>query len=158
MNTATLNRRRLLKSLGTAGLAAAAPMGRAAGPSVASGAPSEIKPTVVHTRELMAREPEKHLWHLHQTPVSRTNLVQMRGESARHIHPDAAHSLYVISGELKATVGDEEIVLREGDFISIPAGVPHGYAVPGGGTALLVSMDSPPYDPAKTVPAKKDGK
>jgi hypothetical protein len=42
-------------------------------------------------------------------------------------------------------------LLREGDYISIPAGMKHGYSVAPGKTALLISMDAPPYDPQKRV-------
>lgn len=139
-----MNRRHLLKSVGTASLAAGVPV-------VTQAVEREsLKPTIIRTHDLMQSEPNQHLWHLHQTAISRTNLVEMRGRSTAHIHPDAAHSLYLISGEAKATVGGEEFALRAGDFISIPAGVVHGYTVAEGKTALFISMDSPPYDPAKT--------
>jgi len=113
-------------------------------------------PTLVRTRELMAREPNastttSHVWRLHQSATSRTNLVEMRGEAGEHIHPDAEHSLYVISGEVLVRAGDLETTLRAGDYISIPAGMKHGYSVPADKPALLISMDAPPYDPRKTV-------
>ena len=119
-------------------------------------AAQQMAPTIVRTRELMAREPNPsttggHLWRLHQSATSRTNLVEMRGEAGEHLHPDAEHSLYVISGELTVRAGDLETTLREGDYISIPAGMKHGYTVAPGKTALLISMDAPPYDPQKTV-------
>ena len=113
-------------------------------------------PTLVRTRELMAREPNAstttgHVWRLHQSATSRTNLVEMRGEAGEHIHPDAEHSLYVISGEVLVRARDLETTLRAGDYISIPAGMKHGYSVPVDKPALLISMDAPPYDPRKTV-------
>jgi mannose-6-phosphate isomerase-like protein (cupin superfamily) len=105
-------------------------------------------PTLVRTRELMAREPNAstttgHVWRLHQSATSRTNLVEMRGEAGEHIHPDAEHSLYVISGEVLVRAGDLETTLRAGDYISIPAGMKHGYSVPADKPALLISMDAP---------------
>ena len=116
-------------------------------------------PTIVHTRELMTREPNPstttgHVWRLHQSATSRTNLVEMRGEAGEHIHPDAEHSLYVISGEVMVRAGDVETTLRAGDYISIPAGMKHGYSVPADKPALLISMDAPPYDPRKTIRSK----
>ena len=75
----------------------------------------------------------------------------MRGEAREHIHPDAEHSLYVISGELTVHAGDLETKLQAGDYVSIPAGMKHGYTVATGKSALLISMDAPPYDPQKTV-------
>ena len=78
----------------------------------------------------------------------------MRGEAGEHIHPDAEHSLYVISGEVRVRSGDLETTLRAGDYISIPAGIKHGYSVPADKPALLISMDAPPYDPQKTIRPK----
>lgn len=121
----------------------------------------EVKPaipTIVRTHDLMAREADKHLWTLHQSTTSRTNLVLMTGEGTRHLHPDAEHSLYVISGEVKATVGDQELMLGPGDYISIPAGVPHSYLASREKPALLISMDAPAYDPAKTIRLKAETK
>src|SRR5437016_14181905 len=102
-------------------------------------------PTIVRTAELMAREPNTssttgHVWRLHQSATSRTNLVEMRGEAREHIHPDAEHSLYVISGEVRVRAGSVETTLRAGDYITIPAGMKHGYRVPADKPALLISM------------------
>ena len=124
---------------------------------------AEAVPTLVRTRELMAREPNPsstagHVWRLHQSATSRTNLVEMRGVAGEHIHPDAEHSLYVISGEVMVHAGDLETTLQAGDYISIPAGMKHGYRVPVDKTALLISMDAPPYDPQKTVRSNDSAK
>jgi quercetin dioxygenase-like cupin family protein len=124
---------------------------------------SSAGPTIVRTKELMAREPNPsktsgHVWRLHQSATSRTNLVEMRGEAGEHIHPDAEHSLYVISGEVTLRAGDLETTLRAGDYVSIPAGMKHGYTVPADKPALLISMDAPPYDPQKTIRPGKTSK
>lgn len=37
------------------------------------------------------------------------------------------HQQYVLNGEAKVIVGDETFHAKEGDFIYIPAGVPHYY-------------------------------
>jgi quercetin dioxygenase-like cupin family protein len=148
-------RRRFLKQAGVLALALPSTMRAAEGqpPGATAG------PTIVRTRELMAREPNRstttgHIWRLHQSAMSRTNLVEMRGEAGEHIHPDAEHSLYVISGEITVRAGEVETTLKAGDYISIPAGTKHGYSVPADKPALLISMDAPPYDPQKTVRTK----
>ena len=150
-----IRRRTFLKQTSVLALALP-PALRAADPPV----PASLEPTIVRTRELMAREPNTsttsgHVWRLHQSATSRTNLVQMRGEAGEHIHPDAEHSLYVISGEVSVRAGDLQTTLRAGDYISIPAGLKHGYSVPSDKPALLISMDAPPYDPQKTIRAKE---
>ena len=149
--TKAIRRRRFLKQASVITLALPTAL-QAADTSV----PTAAAPTIVRTRELMAREPNPtsatgHVWRLHQSATSRTNLVEMRGGAGEHIHPDAEHSLYVISGELTVRAGDLETTLQQGDYISIPAGMKHGYTVAAGKSALLISMDAPPYDPQETV-------
>ena len=154
-----IHRRRFLKQAGAFALALPPALYAADAPVPAS-APA---PTIIRTRELMAREPNPststgHVWRLHQSATSRTNLVEMRGEASEHIHPDAEHSLYVISGEVLVRAGDLETTLRAGDYISIPAGMKHGYNVPPDKPALLISMDAPPYDPQQTIRTKGSAK
>jgi mannose-6-phosphate isomerase-like protein (cupin superfamily) len=155
MKTTSPTRRHFIQAGGLAAITAAisgdafaAEASDAAPPTTG---PASLKPTIVHTHELMEKEPKKNLWTLHQSATSRSNLVRMHGPGVRHFHPDAEHSLYVISGTVKATVADEKFTLTAGDYINIPAGVPHGYDATGPEPALLVSMDAPAYDPAKTV-------
>jgi quercetin dioxygenase-like cupin family protein len=155
----TSPRRCFLKRAGTLALVLPPALRAANAPTT----PGEGIPTLVRTRELMAREPnpsltDGHVWRLHQSATSRTNLVEMRGVAGEHIHPDAEHSLYVISGEVMVHAGDLETTLHAGDYISIPAGMKHGYRVPADKTALLISMDAPPYDPQKTVRSRDSSK
>src|SRR5215467_9064462 len=150
-------RRSFLKQASSLSLALPATLSAANGPAQASA----TGPTIVRTQELMALEPNPsrtkgYVWRLHQSATSRTNLVEMRGEAGEHIHPDAEHSLYVISGEVMVKAGGMETNLRAGDYISIPAGTKHGYTVPADKPALLISMDAPPYDSQKTI-RTKDG-
>jgi mannose-6-phosphate isomerase-like protein (cupin superfamily) len=155
----TIPRRCFLKRAGALALALPPALQGVAAP----GSAKEDAPTLVRTRELMVREPNPsstagHLWRLHQSATSRTNLVEMRGVADEHTHPDAEHSLYVISGEVMVHAGELETTLHPGDYISIPAGMKHGYRVPAGKTALLISMDAPPYDPQKTIRGKGSNK
>jgi len=90
------------------------------------------------------------VWNVRQNDTIRINLVEMSGELALHKHPDADHSLVVLEGEVRVQIADKKIVVRKGDFISIPANVPHKYWSLTK-TAMLMSMDAPYYDPAKTV-------
>ncbi len=90
------------------------------------------------------------VWHIRQNEIIRINLVEMSGELILHKHPDADHSLMVIEGKVLALVGNEKIEMNKGDFLSIPANLPHKYWTLSE-TALLVSMDAPYYDPQKTI-------
>jgi len=42
-----------------------------------------------------------------------------------HIHPNCEEHLYVLSGSCEHRLGQETVVLKKGDVIRIPAGVPH---------------------------------
>ena len=46
-----------------------------------------------------------------------------------HIHHDAAEAFYVLSGEYRIFIGDDEYACPTGSFIYIPAGAPHGFRV-----------------------------
>ena len=46
-----------------------------------------------------------------------------------HIHHNAAEAFYVVAGEYRIFVDDEEFACPAGSFIHIPAGVRHGFRV-----------------------------
>ena len=46
-----------------------------------------------------------------------------------HIHHDAAEAFYVVSGEYRIFIGEDEYACPAGSFIYIPAGAPHGFRV-----------------------------
>lgn len=100
--------------------------------------------------KLMRDKPREGLWTIKRTDTIRVNLVRMSGEMKMHKHPDAEHSFFVLEGKIDALIGAERIILKKGDFVSIPQGVPHKYWVKSK-RALIISMDAPYYDPAKTV-------
>src|SRR3954466_8736135 len=60
----------------------------------------------------------------------------------RHRHP-WHESFYVLSGELKFTVGDDQIFARAGDLVHAPGGVPHTYTNAGSATATALALFSP---------------
>lgn len=108
-----------------------------------------------HSRVWTMRRTRLDARALDATSHARTNLVEMKGELPYHVHPDAEHTLLVLRGRVCAWTGTEAHVLDEGDYISIPAGIPHKYeVVPVTGadseTALLLSFDAPAYDPEKS--------
>ncbi len=109
-----------------------------------------VKHKVLLTKKPDINGPNIKVWTVQQNETIRINYIEMSGELPLHKHPDAAHSLMVISGKVKVQIGSMLKVMEEGDFISIPADVPHKYW-PLNGKARLVSMDAPYYDPQKTI-------
>lgn len=111
--------------------------------------------TLIERKKLLASKPSIDgrnikVWTIQQNESIRINFVEMSGELPLHKHPDAAHSLMVLSGRIKVQIGKQFKIINEGDYISIPAGVPHKYW-PQTETATLISMDAPYYDTSKTV-------
>ena len=84
-----------------------------------------------------------------------------------HIHHNEDETLYVIDGEMKVWKGDEEQILRKGEFIFLPRGIPHWYNVvsptarhlvmitPGGFESLFREIGTPVKDSAAD-PADRD--
>src|SRR5262245_18877618 len=69
------------------------------------------------------------------------NCLEAGQTQAVHAHQDADKFYFVLSGEGRFTVGDEEKTVGQGMLVVAPAGVPHG--VSNGGNerlALLVSI------------------
>ena len=58
--------------------------------------------------------------------IVRKVTLAVDGSMPNHIN-EIQHQQYVLKGEAKVIVGDEEYHARAGDFIYIPAGVEHNY-------------------------------
>ncbi|NQU22804.1 MAG: cupin domain-containing protein [Candidatus Nealsonbacteria bacterium] len=54
-------------------------------------------------------------------------IVQVNAGQANppHVHPNCEEHLYVLSGSCEHWIGKQKIVLKAGDVIRIPQGVPH---------------------------------
>jgi mannose-6-phosphate isomerase-like protein (cupin superfamily) len=46
-----------------------------------------------------------------------------------HTHEDAAEAFYVLAGEYRIFLGDDEYLCPAGSFVYVPAGVVHGFRV-----------------------------
>lgn len=46
-----------------------------------------------------------------------------------HIHDDAAEAFYVLEGEYRIFIGDDEHLCPAGSFVYVPPGVEHGFRV-----------------------------
>lgn len=111
--------------------------------------------TLVKLKSMLLKKPDIEgqnvkVWTIKQDEMIRVNYVEMSGELRLHSHPDADHSLMLLKGRVQVQVDQEMIFLEPGDFISIPAHVPHKYWSMDG-ISTLVSMDAPYYDPSQTL-------
>lgn len=72
-------------------------------------------------------------------------LVQPQNSGpALHIHPEQNEWFFVISGAIGVKLGEEKIVLKAGDSLMAPKGVPHAYVTLGAQDAHLLFF----FDPA----------
>ena len=63
---------------------------------------------------------------LTDTDLTLGRVVIRRGQSnPRHVHDGCGEVLYLLAGQLRHELGEDELVLNAGDSITIPAGVPH---------------------------------
>jgi mannose-6-phosphate isomerase-like protein (cupin superfamily) len=62
-------------------------------------------------------------------------------------HPKSEQVLFVVEGEILAEIGEEKTVLRKGDAVIVPAGMPHRFVNYSGSTAITFNVYAPPaYD------------
>ena len=77
--------------------------------------------------------------------------------SAAHSHTDHESAAYVLEGEVVTWFGDEllkHVIARKGDFVFIPAGVPHVAANYGDteAVALMARSDAGAQESVKPIP------
>ena len=62
------------------------------------------------------------------------------GRVTTHIHPDSEEAMVIVEGSLEAILGDQVVMLGEGDTVLAPAGVKHGFENRSGATARLLAI------------------
>jgi mannose-6-phosphate isomerase-like protein (cupin superfamily) len=60
-----------------------------------------------------------------------------------HYHNQTNHSWYVVEGELRLTVADEQFDVAPGGFLYVPIGTSHTFANPGSRHARMVQFTTP---------------
>jgi quercetin dioxygenase-like cupin family protein len=60
-----------------------------------------------------------------------------------HVHHDDDEGFYVLDGEITVYVGDEETVLRPGEFLNAPRGVAHTFRVSSPEPARVLVTSAP---------------
>lgn len=78
-----------------------------------------------------------------QTAIMTLGPGEASGEKANE-HVASEQVLYVVSGEIRAEVGDQTFVLSAGDSTIVPKGVAHRFSNQGSGAAETFNVYSPP--------------
>ncbi len=63
--------------------------------------------------------------------------------TALHVHREAEEGYYVTEGEITIWYGDQTAVLRAGDFLQLPRGVPHTLKHTGPGEVRMLGICTP---------------
>ena len=60
-----------------------------------------------------------------------------------HVHEDHTDSFYILEGEVEFMIGDEIVRARPGTWVAAPAGVRHGFSIPGPEPARFLNIHAP---------------
>ena len=72
-----------------------------------------------------------------------------RGEEPPdHTHPTEDEIFYVLQGALTFRCGEETFELKDGGFVFLPRGIPHGYTIHSEGEVRLLVMTTPAQEEA----------
>jgi mannose-6-phosphate isomerase-like protein (cupin superfamily) len=96
--------------------------------------------------------------------LSSTFLIWVKHSVKAHYHKDHEESLYVLEGEGEMTLGNDTILIRPGDFVSIPMATVHSVEVRSKKPLKVISIQAPEFlgedrifvDPIRRPGYKKD--
>ncbi len=71
--------------------------------------------------------------------------------TAAHHHVETEEIYYILEGEGRMRVGDDERQVGPGDAVAIPPGARHTLANTGSGVLKLLCCCAPPYEHADTI-------
>jgi mannose-6-phosphate isomerase-like protein (cupin superfamily) len=86
-----------------------------------------------------------HVRKISDSPEQTTFLIWIKNGVKLHKHVHHAENIYVISGKGEMTIGDEKLVIKKGDFFTIPKNTPHGLEVRSSTPVKVLSIQSPQF-------------
>ncbi len=84
-----------------------------------------------------------------QVAMMRLDVGQATGEKPEE-HPESDQILLVLEGHVSGTIGDQNVVLDQGQFVVIPAATPHRFVNESEKPALTFNVYAPPAYPPDT--------
>ena len=72
-------------------------------------------------------------------------VIKAGHSNPRHAHTNCDEILYLLSGVLEHTYGDEKVVMKAGDSISVPKNIVHNATALGGEDAVMIVAYSSAY-------------
>lgn len=73
------------------------------------------------------------------------------GEIGEETHSENDQVLYLVSGQGKVYLNDEELEYNEGDIVLVPAGTKHNFVASDDQPMKIITTYSPPHHPDGTV-------
>jgi mannose-6-phosphate isomerase-like protein (cupin superfamily) len=91
---------------------------------------------------------------LHTTDKSQVAMMRLdpgdeTGEEAES-HPHSDQVILVLEGQITGEMGGEKVTLDKGEFVTIPAGLPHRFYNKSNEFALTFNVYAPPAYPPET--------
>ena len=86
-----------------------------------------------------------HVRKISDSPEQTTFLIWIKNSVKLHKHVHHTENIYVISGNGELTIGDEKLVIKKGDFFTIPKNTPHGLEVRSSAPVKVLSIQSPQF-------------
>jgi mannose-6-phosphate isomerase-like protein (cupin superfamily) len=95
-------------------------------------------------------------WIVQAAPEARVQVCEMEaaGSAASHVHDNEQQIFHVIEGALDVTDGaGDDVVVRAGESLVIPAGVPHATRNSGEGVCRYLVVTSRPHAGSDLTPS-----
>lgn len=78
------------------------------------------------------------------------------GEIGSETHPDNDQILFLLEGEGKVVLNDQEAAYKAGDIVLVNAGTKHNFINTGTTDLKIITTYSPPHHPAGTIHKTKE--
>ncbi len=82
---------------------------------------------------------------LHSDSTSSTFIVFVKKTVAKHYHAHHTEQVVVLEGKGRMQMGDQEFIVKKGDYIIIPPGTHHAVQVIGRKPMKVLSIQSPQF-------------
>lgn len=86
-----------------------------------------------------------HVKKISDSDEQTTFLIWIKNDVKPHKHVHHTENIYVIEGKGEMTIGDEKLVIKKGDFFTIPKDTPHALKVLSSTPVKVLSTQAPKF-------------
>lgn len=98
-----------------------------------------------------------HVLKIAEDDLHSTYIIWIKESVAEHYHASHTENIVVIQGKARMTLGDEEFIIKKGDFINIPEGTKHAVLeVLSGKPLKVLSTQTPMFDGKDRIFTKEE--